>query len=60
LVTFGNKVKKILSNLCLHFARQDGQIRKKKKKENHVTKVTKISKTKRPNYGMNETLQISL
>jgi hypothetical protein len=56
LVTFGNKVTKILSNLFLHFARQDGQIRKKKPKENHVTKVTKISKTKRPNYGMNETL----
>ena len=27
----------------------------KKQNENDVTKVTKISKTKRPNYGMNET-----
>ena len=30
LVTFGNKVMKILRNLCLHFARQDGQDEKKK------------------------------
>jgi hypothetical protein len=37
-----------------------GKSEKKNPKENHVTKVTKISKTKRPNYGMNETLQISL
>ena len=43
LVTFGNKVTKILRNLCLHFARQDGQ----DGKENHATKVTKIPKTKR-------------
>ena len=46
---------KILRNLCLHFARQDGQDRKKRK-ENHATKVTKIPKTKRRKYGMNETL----
>ena len=32
---------KILRNLCLHFARQDGQDRKNWK-ENHATKVTKI------------------
>ena len=51
LVTFGNKVTKILRNLCLQFARQDGQNRKKKRKENHATKVTKRQK-----YGMNETL----
>ena len=25
LVTFGDEVTKILRNLCLHFARQDGQ-----------------------------------
>ena len=43
---------KTLRNLCLHFARQDGQD-KKKRKENHATKVTK--KTKRQKYGMNET-----
>ena len=49
LVTFGNKVTKILRNLCLHFAR------KKKWKENHATKVTKIPKTKRQKYGMNKT-----
>ena len=54
LVTFGDEVKKILQNLCLHFARQDGQDRKKQK-ENHETKVTKIPKTKRRKYGMNET-----
>ena len=45
---------KILHNLCLHFARQDGQDGKKRK-ENHATKVTKILKTKRRKYGMNET-----
>jgi len=41
-------------NLCLHFARQDGQDGKKRK-ENHETKVTKIPKTRRRKYGMNET-----
>ena len=46
LVTFGDKVTKKLHNLCLHFARQDGQDGKKRK-ENHATKVTKIPKTKR-------------
>ena len=45
---------KILRNLCLHFARQDGQD-EKKRKENHATKVTKIPKPKRRKYGMNET-----
>ena len=43
---------KILYNLHLHFGRQDGQDRKKVK-ENHATKVTKIQKTKRQKYGMN-------
>ena len=42
---------KILRNLCLHFARQDGQDGKKQK-ENYATKVTKIPKTKRRKYGM--------
>ena len=46
---------KILRNLCLHFARQDGQDGKKQQKENHETKVTKIPKTKRRKYGMKET-----
>ena len=51
---FGNEVTKILCNLCLHFARQDGK-NKKKRKENHANNVTKIPKTKRQKYGMNET-----
>ena len=38
--------KKIVSNLCLYFARQVGQDGKKWK-ENHATKVTKIPKTKK-------------
>ena len=49
------KIMKMLCNLCLHFARQDGQNRKKTK-ENHATKMTKIPKTKRQKYGMNETI----
>jgi len=55
LFTFGESHEntKILHNLCLHFARQDGQDGKRQK-ENHVTKVTKIPKTKRRKYGMNE------
>ena len=40
LVTFGDEVIKILRNLCLHFARQDGQD-VKKREENHGTKETK-------------------
>ena len=44
---------KILRNLYLHFARQDGQDGKKQK-EHHATKMTKIPKTKRRKYGMNE------
>ena len=45
---------KILRNLCLHFARQDGQDGKKMK-GNHETKATEIPKTKRRKYGMNQT-----
>ena len=41
LITFGEEVTKILRNLCLHFARQDGRDRKKWR-ENHIAKVTKI------------------
>ena len=48
------KNTKILHNLCLHFARQDGQDGKKRK-ENHTIKVTKMPKTKGRKYGMNET-----
>ena len=41
LVTFGNKVTKILCNLCLHFARQDGQDGKKpdQNTKNQKTKI---------------------
>ena len=58
LVTFVDKVyenMKILCNLCLHFARKDGQDRKNEN-ENYETKMTKIPKTKRRKYGMNKTL----
>ena len=48
---------KILHNLFLHFARQDGEDRKKWK-EKHATKETKIPKTKRQKYGMNKTLKL--
>ena len=53
LVTFGEEVTKIqnpksLFNICLHIARQVGQDGKK-------TIVTKIPKTYRRKYGMNET-----
>ena len=34
--------------------------RKKNRKENHATKVTKIPKTKRRKYGMNETYVFEL
>ena len=55
LVTFGNQVTKVLRNLCLHFAWQDGQDGKKLER-NHATKVTKIPKTKRRKYGIKETI----
>ena len=45
LVTFGNEITKMLHNLYLHFARQDGQ-EGKKWNGNHATKVTKIPKPK--------------
>ena len=45
---FCHENTKILHNLCLHFARLDGQDGKKRK-ENHDTKVNKIP------YGMIET-----
>ena len=48
------KNTKILCNLCLHFARQDGQDGKQRKK------LTKIPKTKRRKYGMNEILNANL
>ena len=54
LVTKIRKYEKILHNLCLHFARQEGQDGKNRK-ENHASKVTLIPKTKRRKYEMNET-----
>ena len=54
LVTFGNQNMKILHNICLHFARKDGQDGKKAEKETHAAKVTKIPKTKRRKHGMNQ------
>ena len=47
------KNTKILNNLCSHFTRQDGKDGKKMERKSH--KVTKIPKTKRRKYGMNET-----
>ena len=48
------KNTKILCNLCVHLARQDGQDGKQRKK------LTKIPKTKRWKYGMNEILNANL
>ena len=56
MVIFGNEVTKTLCNLCLHFARQNGQD-KKKGKENYATNGTKIPKTKIQKYGMNKTYE---
>ena len=50
---------KLLRNLCLHFSRQDGQDGKKPK-GNYVNKATKITKTKRRKYGMNETIGLMI
>ena len=41
LVTFGDQVTKILRNLCLHFARQDGQDGKNGKKIMQLNQNTK-------------------
>ena len=38
------------------FCKERWARRGKKQKENHATKVTKIPKTKRQNYGMNKTI----
>ena len=53
LATKLQKYTKILLNICLHFARQDGQDGKKRK-ENHETKVTKIPKAKTRKYVWDE------
>ena len=47
----------ILSNLSLHFARQDGQDGKNRK-ESHATKTDKIPKTKRRKNRVNDTLML--
>ena len=44
LVTFGNKVMKILHNFCLHISRQDGQDRKKNGKKIEQKKWEEIPK----------------
>ena len=56
LVTFGDEVTKILCNLRLHFARQDGQEGKKTERKSRDLS-DKIPKTKRQKYGMNETIK---
>ena len=56
LVTFGYEVMKILRNLCLHFARQDEQDGKNRKKIMHLKWPKYLPKTKRKKYGMNQTL----
>ena len=57
LLTFGNKVTKIRKYYVIFVYILQGKMGKTEKnwKENHATKVTKIPKTKRRKYGMNET-----
>jgi hypothetical protein len=50
LVSFGNEVTKILCNLCLHFARQDGHGGKNGKKIMQL-KSPKYLKPKDENMG---------
>ena len=50
LVTFGDEVPKIWSNLCLHFARQDGRDGKNGKKIMQL-KLPKYQKPKDQNMG---------
>ena len=55
LVTFENAVMKILRNLCLHFARQDGQDGKNRMKITQLKWPKYVPKTKRQKYGTNKT-----
>ena len=57
LVTFGNEVMKIQKYYLIFVYILQGKMGKteKNRKENHATNVTKIPKTKRQKYGMNET-----
>ena len=59
MVTFCNKVTKIRKYYVIFVYILQGKMGKMeiKQKENHATKVTKILKTKRRKYGMNETLK---
>merc|ERR1740129_918282 len=54
LVNFGDKVSKILCKSLFAFCK--ARWARWKKKENHATKVTDISRTTRQKYGMNETV----
>ena len=58
LVTFDDEVTKMRKSKVILFYILQGKMGKteKKRKENHATKVTKIPKTKRPKYGMNQTI----
>ena len=58
LVTFGDGVTKIQKYYVLFVYILQGKMgnTEKNRKENHATIVTKIPKTKRRKYGMNETL----
>ena len=58
LVTFGDKITKIRKYYVIFVYILQGKMSKteKNRKENHPTKVTKIPKTKRRKYGMNETI----
>ena len=57
LVIFGDDVTKIRKYYVIFVYILQGKMGKTEKnwKENHATKVTKIPKTKRRKYGMNET-----
>ena len=61
LDTFGDEVTKIRKYYVIFAYILQGKMGKtqKKWKENHATKVTKIPKTKRRKYGMNETIIIN-
>ena len=58
LVTFGVEVMKMRKYYVIFDYILQGKMGKteKKQKENHATKVTKMPKTKRRKYGMNETI----
>ena len=57
LVTFGDEAMKIRKYYVIFVYILQGKMGKteKPRKGNHTTKVTKIPKTKRQKYGMNET-----